>query len=254
MQTLRLIKTDQIAIVTFSRPQSLNALNSRVFEDLNLVLDELDTTNDIKVIILTGEGKAFVAGADIAEMKDKSSTEAFIFSQTGHDTFNRIENFKIPIIAAVNGFALGGGLELALACDFIIASDKAKFSAPEVNLGLIPGFNGTQRLPRAVGTGFAKYMIFTAQIIEAEEARQNHLVQMVVASEDLMVKTLEIAQLICTKGPQAVSAAKKAINFGQLNGYKEGGRFEIKEFSNQFAEQGKEGMVAFLEKRKPNWV
>ena len=254
MQTLRLIKTNQTAILVFSRPQSLNALNSSVFADLNLALDELSADDDIKVIILTGEGKAFVAGADIAEMKDKSLAEASIFSQTGHDTFDRIENFKIPVIAAVNGFALGGGLELALACDFIIASDKAKFSAPEVNLGLIPGFNGTQRLPRAVGTGFAKYMIFTAQTIEAPEALQNQLIQMVVPSEELMPKTLELAQLIGTKGPQAICAAKKTINVGQLNGYSEGGRFETAAFSNQFTEQGKEGMAAFLEKRKPNWI
>lgn len=253
METLQLIKNNQIVIVTFSRPQSLNALNTQVFIDLNLVLDELETGNDIRVVVLTGEGKAFVAGADIAEMKKKSPADALLFSQTGHDTFNRIENFKIPIIAAVNGFALGGGLELALACDFIIASDKAKFSAPEVNLGLIPGFNGTQRLPRAVGTGFAKYMLFTAQMVEALEAKQNHLVQMVVSSEELMGKTLEVAQLICQKGPMAISSVKKAVNFGQLNGIEKGGLFEIKEFSKQFAEQGKEGMTAFLEKRRPNW-
>ncbi|MDP2335488.1 MAG: enoyl-CoA hydratase-related protein [Bacteroidota bacterium] len=253
METLQLIISDQTAIVTFSRPQSLNALNSRVFQDLNRVLDDLETNNNIRVIILTGEGKAFVAGADIAEMKDKSPAEALLFSQVGHDTFNRIENCTIPVIAAVNGFALGGGLELALACDFIIASDKAKFSAPEVNLGLIPGFNGTQRLPRAVGTGFAKYMLFTAQMIEAPEAKQNQLVQLVVPAEELMAKTIEVAHLICQKGPQAISSVKKAVNFGQLNGYQEGGHFEMNEFSNQFTEQGKEGMTAFLEKRKPNW-
>jgi enoyl-CoA hydratase len=253
METLQLIITDQTALITFSRPQSLNALNSQVFEDLNQVLDELEKNDKIRVLILTGEGKAFVAGADIAEMKDKSPVEALLFSQVGHDTFNRIENFRIPVIAAVNGFCLGGGLELAMACDFIIASDKAKFSHPEVNLGLIPGFNGTQRLTRAVGTGFAKYMLFTAQMIEAPEAKQNQLVQLVVPSEELMAKTLEVAQLICQKGPQAVSSVKKTVNFGQLNGYQEGSRFEVKEFADRFNEQGKEGMTAFLEKRKPIW-
>jgi len=253
METLNLTQTNKTATVTFSRPQSLNALNSQVFKELNHVLDELENNETIRALVLTGEGKAFVAGADIAEMKDKTPGEARIFSQIGHDTFNRIENFKVPIIAAVNGFALGGGLELAMACDFMVASDKAKFSAPEVNLGLIPGFNGTQRLPRLVGVAFARYLLLTAQMIEAPEALQKGLVQMVVPADELMTKTYEIADLIGQKGPQAITAVKKVVNYGQLNGYKEGGHFEMKEFSNQFNEQGKEGMLAFLEKRKPNW-
>ena len=218
-----------------------------------MVLDELEKANDIRVVILTGEGKAFVAGADIAEMKDKTVDEAYTFSKVGHDTFSRIENFYIPVIAAVNGFALGGGLELALSCDFIIASEKAKFSAPEVNLGLIPGFNGTQRLSRTVGVGFAKYMLYTAQMIDGLEAKQNLLAQLVVVPDELMTKAMEVAELICQKGTQAVSSAKRTVNYGQINGFKEGGLYEMTEFSNRFNEEGKEGMTAFLEKRKPNW-
>ncbi|MFA6403869.1 MAG: enoyl-CoA hydratase-related protein, partial [Salinivirgaceae bacterium] len=153
----------------------------------------------------------------------------------------------------VNGFALGGGLELALSCDFRIASNTAKFSAPEVNLGLIPGFNGTQRLTKTVGTGYAKYMLYTAQIVESTEALRIGLVQLVTTPELLMEKTLEIAELISTKGQQAVQSVKKTVNYGLMNGFKEGSIFEINEFSEQFNEQGQEGMLAFLEKRKPNW-
>ncbi len=253
METLKLSLVNQIATLTFTRPNSLNALNSKVFEELTATLDELDKIPNLRVLIITGEGKAFVAGADIAEMHTKSPDQAKVFSQMGHDVFSRIENFKVPVIAAVNGFALGGGLELALSCDFRIASDKAKFSAPEVNLGLIPGFNGTQRLPKTVGPGYAKYMLYTAQIVESNEALRIGLVQLVTTPELLMEKTLEIAELISTKGQQAVQSVKKAVNYGLLNGFKEGSKFEINEFSVQFNEQGQEGMFAFLEKRKPNW-
>lgn len=254
METLKLTFEGTTAVLTFSRPQALNALNSQVFVELNRVLDELDSNTEIKSVILTGEGKAFVAGADIAEMKDKTPAQARVFSQVGHDTFNRLEHFKVPVIAAVNGFALGGGLELAMACDFIVAAENAKFSAPEVNLGLIPGFNGTQRLPRAVGIGFARYMLYTAQMIEAPEALQRNLVQIMVPPEALMEKALEIAQTIASKGPQAIQSAKRTVNFGQDHVYREGSHFEMKEFSENFHEEGKEGMTAFLEKRKPNWT
>ncbi len=253
METLRLIVQNNIATITFSRPQSLNAINSTVFTELNAVLDDLEKDPDLKVVILTGEGKAFVAGADIAEMQKKSPAEAKVFSETGHKSMERIEEFKVPVIAAVNGFALGGGLELALACDFIIASEKAKFSAPEVNLGLIPGFNGTQRLTRAVGPGYAKYMICTADMINAEEALRTGLVQKVTSPEELMQTVVGIAENIASKGPDAVKAAKRAINYGLKNGFVKGSENEQNEFSQQFNEQGKEGMTAFLEKRKPDW-
>jgi len=253
MKTLQLTIQDSVAEITFSRPEALNAINSEVFAELNAVLDDLEKNDNLKALILTGDGKAFVAGADIAEMRDKSPDEAKLFSEMGHTTFARIEDFKVPVIAAVNGFALGGGLELALACDFIVASEKAKFSAPEVNLGLIPGFNGTQRLALAVGTAYAKYLIYTAEMINAAEAFRVGLVQKVVLTEELMETVTGIALNIASKGPDAVKAAKRAVNYGVKNGFLKGSENEQVEFSKQFNEQGKEGMTAFLEKRKPVW-
>ena len=253
METLQLFLENNIATITFSRPKALNAINSQVFSELNTVLDELEKNEELKVVLLTGEGKAFVAGADIAEMRDKSPVDAKQFSQMGHNTFQRIEEFRVPVIAVVNGFALGGGLELALACDFILASDKAKFSAPEVNLGLIPGFNGTQRLTRAVGFAYAKYLIYTAEMIDAEEAYQIGLIQKIALHHELTQTALTLAKAIASKGPDAVKAAKRAVNYGLKHGFVESSENEQKEFSQQFNEQGKEGMSAFLEKRKPNW-
>lgn len=253
METLQLVIENNIAIITFSRPKALNALNSQVFSDLNTVLDELEQNNNIKSIIFTGEGKAFIAGADIAEMQNKTPAEAKVFSQIGHDTFNRVDNFSVPVIAAVNGFCLGGGLEMALSCDFIIASNYAKFSAPEVNLGLIPGFNGTQRLARVVGPANAKYLLFTADMADANEALRLGLAQKVVSAEELMETVLKVADTISKKGPDAIKAVKRTVNHGLVNGYKKGSENESDEFSKQFGEQGKEGMTAFLEKRKPIW-
>ncbi len=253
METIKLEINDHIATLTFNRPEALNALNSRVFEDLNRYIDTLEANSDLRAVIITGEGKAFVAGADIAEMKDKTEQEAFEFSIMGHDTFNRIEKLSVPVFAAVNGFALGGGLELALACDFIIASDKAKFSAPEANLGLIPGFNGTQRLPRAVGVSNAKYLLFTADMIDAREALRLGLAQKTVSHEELIPTALKIAETIISKGPNAIKAAKKAVNYGMETSFTEGSKNERIAFSKVFDKQGKEGMQAFLEKRKPDW-
>ncbi|MBI9069032.1 MAG: enoyl-CoA hydratase/isomerase family protein [Salinivirgaceae bacterium] len=253
MNTLQLTIKNHIATITFSRPNALNALNSEVFNELNLTLDELEANKDLRVLIFTGEGKAFVAGADIAEMRDKLPAEAGVFSKIGHQTFERIENFPIPVIAAVNGFALGGGFELALACDFMIASEKAKFSAPEVNLGLIPGFNGTQRLPKIVGANNARYLLYTAEMVDANEAKQMGLVQKVVSVEELMGTVNKIAETIVGKGPQAIKSVKTTVNFGLQKGHAEGSLKEREEFAHQFGEQGKEGMNAFLEKRKANW-
>ncbi len=253
METLQLTIENNIATITFSRPEALNALNSNVFFELNKTLNELKYNQNLKAVILTGEGKAFIAGADIAEMKDKTKAEAFEFSQNGHQTFNKLENFHVPVFAAVNGFCLGGGLELALACDFIIASDKAKFSAPEVNLGLIPGFNCTQRLPRVVGAANAKYLLFTAEMIDANEALRMGLTQKTVQPDELINTAVKIAETIASKGPDAIKAVKRAVNFGLKNGFTKGSENEPNEFSQQFGNQGKEGMTAFLEKRKPNW-
>jgi len=253
METLRKIIENNIATITFSRPQVLNALNSKVFHELNMVFDELVNVQKLKAVVLTGEGKAFIAGADIAEMKNMTPVEAKAFSLIGHDTFNRIENFKVPVIAAVNGFALGGGLELALACDFIIASTMAKFSAPEVNLGLIPGFNGTQRLYRIVGAAYAKYMLYTAEMVDANEALRIGLAQKIVPIEEFMDATFVITEKIASKGPDAIRAVKRVINIGLEQGYACGSENEKEEFAKQFGEQGKEGMTAFLEKREAKW-
>jgi len=246
---------DGIVLVTISRPKALNALNTRFYEEMNHYLDSIENNEDIKVMILTGEGKAFVAGADIAEMVDKGTDAAYSFSKIGQDTFIRLENLAFPVIAAVNGFALGGGCELALACDFRIASSKAKFGQPEVNLGLIPGFAGTQRLSRLVGLGDALYLLSTADMIGAEDALRIGLVQKVFEPEMLMEEVMKIAGLIASKGPQAVRKVKKATRDGLQMNFQEGNDLEAREFSSLFGKgnEGEEGMTAFLEKRKPNW-
>lgn len=254
MENLKFTLSGKVGIVEFTRTQALNALNSKTFDELNHLLDEIESKREITVLILTGSGKAFIAGADIAEMKDMSSAEANHFSQRGQITFSRLENFSIPVIAAVNGFALGGGLELALSCDFIIASEKAKFSAPEVNLGLIPGFAGSQRLAQYVGAGMAKYLLFTANMVDAAEGLRIGLVQQVFPAESLLDEVQKIAQLITEKGPEAVKAVKRVVNHGIHLGFEEGEQKESEEFAKLFSGEGKEGMKAFLEKRKPNWV
>lgn len=253
MENLNFSKTGKLGIIEFTRTEALNALNSKTFDELNHLLNDVESDSDITVLILTGRGKAFIAGADIAEMKDKSPREAKEFSQRGQKTFSRLENFSMPVIAAVNGFALGGGLELALSCDFIIASEKAKFSAPEVNLGLIPGFAGSQRLARLVGIGMAKYLLFTASMVDANEGLRIGLVQKVFAHENLLDEVKKIAELIIEKGPMAVKAVKEVVNHGAIKGFESGQIKEADEFAKLFDGEGKEGMNAFLEKRKPDW-
>jgi enoyl-CoA hydratase len=176
---LKPFHADGVMIITISRPEALNALNTEFFTEMDNLLDEVAKDDSVKVILLTGEGKAFVAGADIAEMVDKNSSEGTKFSSRGQGVFLKMEKLDKPIIAAINGFALGGGLELALACDIRLASSKAKFGQPEVNLGLIPGFAATQRLPRLIGTGNALWLLMTAEIIDAAEALRVGLVQKV---------------------------------------------------------------------------
>ncbi len=253
MKNLNYELKNSIAFVRFNRPAALNALNSETFADLNEVLDELEKVDQLTAIVLTGEGKAFIAGADIAQMKNMTPEEAANFSLIGHDTFNRLENFPVPVIAAVNGFALGGGLELCMACDFRIASEKAKFSAPEVNLGLIPGFAGTQRLQQLVGPGMAKFLLFTANMVDANEALRIGLVQAVYPLDELENEVIKIANTITAKGPKAIRSAKKVANEGLINGFTAGAQMEIDAFSKLFEDEGKEGMAAFLEKREPKW-
>ncbi|NQV02174.1 MAG: enoyl-CoA hydratase/isomerase family protein, partial [Bacteroidia bacterium] len=213
-EILKLDVDHGIATITINRPQVLNALNSRFFVEMNHVLDRLDADESIKVVILTGVDKAFVAGADIAEMSEMNYNQAKSFSLTGQDTFSRLENFRTPVIAAVNGFALGGGCELAMACDFRVASSKAKFSQPEVGLGLIPGYAGTQRLSRIVGISNALYIVVSGDMITADDALRMGLVQKVFEPEELLDEAKALAGRIATKGPNAVKKAKEVTRNG----------------------------------------
>ena len=243
----------EIAILTISRPESLNALNSILFKELNTYLDSITENNKIKVLVITGDGKAFVAGADIAEMQNMTKEEAFQFSKIGQDTFLRLENLDIPVIAAVNGYALGGGCELALACDFRISNNYGKFGLPEVSLGLIPGYGGTQRLSRLSGLGNTLFLQLTGQMIDAEEALRMGIVQKVTEADELMNEALKIAKKITHNGPNAIKMLKKVIRDGYKDNIDKAYDLESTEFSKLFEIDGPEGMKAFLEKRKPNW-
>ena len=240
-----------VGIITINRPKALNALNSAVLEELNQTLDAVDQ-NEIRCLILTGAGeKSFVAGADIGEMSTLTKAEGEAFGKKGNDVFRKLETFPIPVIAAVNGFALGGGCEISMSCDIRICSDNAVFGQPEVGLGITPGFGGTQRLARLVGMGRAKEMIFTCDNIDANEAYRIGLVNKVVAKEELMETAKTMAAKIISKGSYAVSVAKAAIN----NGYDMDIKNAVEMEANLFGvvndtHDKKEGMGAFLEKRK----
>ncbi|KFF07496.1 enoyl-CoA hydratase/isomerase family protein [Flavobacterium reichenbachii] len=247
---------ENIAVVTINRPTKLNALNKETISDLSKALKVLGKNNDVRVIIITGIGeKAFVAGADISEFANYTIIEGAQLAAEGQESlFDYIENLKKPVIAAVNGFALGGGLELAMACHFRIASDNAKMGLPEVSLGLIPGYGGTQRLPQLVGKGRAMEMIMTAGMITAEEAIQYGLVNHVVSQTELLSFTKTIAQKIIKNAPFAIGKAIKAINANFADG-KNGFDTEIKSFGKCFGTQDfKEGTTAFLEKRKAEFT
>lgn len=245
---------DRIAVVTISRPAAMNALNTQFFIELNHFLDDLEPRDDVRVLIITGEGKAFVAGADIAEMVHKNSTEGLAFSEAGQRTFCRLEKLRIPVIAAVNGYALGGGCELAMACDFRIASKLAKFGQPEMNLGLIPGYAATQRLSRLTGMGNALYLILTAETISADDALRIGLVQKITEPELLVEETMKLATRLAGNGSAAVATAKAVIRQGFDLDFANASSLESREFGNLFDQvPTKEGMKAFLEKRKPVW-
>jgi len=247
--------SEGIALVTINRPEALNALNTRFFQEMDDVVDTISANPDVKVMVITGSGKAFVAGADIAEMVNKNPEEGTAFSKTGQNTFNSLGKIEIPVIAAINGFTLGGGLELAMGCDFRIASSKAKFGQPEVSLGLIPGYAATQRLSRLVGLGDALFLLMTGDMISADDALRIGLVQKVVEPEELMDEVNKIAKTIASKGPQAVKKVKAVTRKGLLSGFEEGCKLEAEQFGSLFGpgRQGEEGMKAFLEKRKPEW-
>ncbi len=254
-EILKIEKTDNIALVTINRPQAMNALNTRFFEEMDHAVAKFKHDIDLRAIIITGEGKAFVAGADIAEMVNKTAKEGSEFSARGQKTFSSFSTLNIPVIAAINGFALGGGLELALGCDFRIASTKAKFGQPEVNLGLIPGFAGTQRLSRLIGLADALYLLMSADMITADEALRLKLVQKVVEPEVLIETCMTIAKNIASKGPQAIRAVKQTTIKGFDMAFADGETLEASQFGILFGKgsEGEEGMKAFLEKRKPNW-
>ena len=253
-EVLTLTVSNGIALLTISRPQAMNALNSRFFDEMDSLLSDLEKRDDIRTMIITGEGKAFVAGADISEMSAMNSEEGRIFSVRGQTTFSRIENLPFPVIAAVNGFALGGGCELALACDIRIASSLAKFGQPEVNLGLIPGYAGTQRLPRITGLSNALHLILTGDMITAEEAQKLGIVQKVSDPEKLMEDAMAMAGKIASRGQKAVKQAKAVIRKGMLGTFSDGCKSESEAFANLFGNgESGEGMKAFLEKRKPEW-
>lgn len=252
-QNLEISKENKIAVVRIERPKALNALNKQSIEELSHVFGELEKDSEIRVIILTGGGeKAFVAGADIKEFQNFNSQEGENLAQIGQDIlFDKIENLKKPVIAAVNGFALGGGLELAMACHFRIASENAKLGLPEVTLGLIPGYGGTQRLPKLIGKGRAMQAIMTAEMFSADKAQQIGLVNEVVPLADLVSHAKKIASKIAANSPKAISKAIEAIN---LHDSQKGFENEIKSFGYLFDQEDfKEGTAAFIEKRKPEF-
>ena len=252
MENVLIAKEGHVATITINRPKALNALSTAVLTDLNAALDEVAADQDVYALIITGAGeKSFVAGADIAEMKDKSVEEAAEYGKFGNAVFRKIETFRCPVIAAVNGFALGGGCELAMSCDIRVASENAVFGQPEVGLGITPGFGGTQRLARLVGAGIAKEMIYTARNIKADRAAQIGLVNKVVAAEELSATVMKMAQGIAKNAPIAVAYAKKAINNGLQTDIDSGIAIEVEEFSNCFATEDQTyGMTCFLEKVK----
>jgi len=249
-QTIKYEVKNNIGYVTISRPEALNALNRTVLEELFDVFNRIDEDEDVRAVILTGEGRSFVAGADIAQMSTMNTPEGRSFVIYGQKVMHFMEKLEKPIIAAINGFALGGGCELSMACDIRIASSKAKFGQPEVGLGIIPGFGGTQRLSKLVGKGMAKYLILSAETINAEEALRIGLVERVVEPEELIPTVEKLAQTIASKAPIAVGMAKTVINKGDHVDLHTGCALEAEAFGGCCGtEDQKEGMRAFLEKR-----
>lgn len=244
--------TDGIATLTFNRPKALNALNISLLDELSHALDAISKDESIRVLILTGAGeKSFIAGADITEINTLSPLGAKQFAQIGQNVISALQELAIPVLAAVNGFALGGGCEMALACDFIYASEKAVFGLPEITLGVIPGFGGTQRLPRLIGANLAKEMIFTGKHLTAAEAKEIGLVNKVFAPDELMPAVTATATLIASRGKASLLAAKQTVNQGLNNDLATGLAIERDAFALCLASpDAKEGTSAFLEKRK----
>ena len=255
LKNVVLEKNGNLAFITINRPKALNALNSENLKELDLAIANIENDNNVYCVILTGAGeKSFVAGADIAEMKDLDSKAAEEFGLLGNKVFRRLENLNKPVIAAISGFALGGGCELAMACDIRIASEKARFAQPEAGLGITPGFGGTQRLPRIVGLGKAKELIYTCAMINAEEALRIGLVNKVVPLESLMEEAKSMAATICANAPIAVKLCKDAINRGMQVDIDKAIEIEAQDFGKCFdSDDQLEGMTAFLERRAKNF-
>jgi enoyl-CoA hydratase len=251
-KTLIYEKKENIGLLTINRPEKLNAISNELISELKKLLDEIENDGELRALILTGAGdKAFVAGADIKELVDRDARLGRRVSKERQEVFSRIENLPVPVIAAVNGYALGGGLELALACSIRICSEKAQFGAPEVKLGIIPGDGGTQRLPRLVGLGRAMEMILTGDFIDAQEAYRIGLVNKVLPQKELMKKAMELAKKIASRPPLAVRFAKEAVNRSQEGDAASG--FALESYLHALScttEDKKEGVSAFLEKRK----
>lgn len=251
---VKLHSVGAVSTATISRPDALNALNQEVLRELKEVLAQVERDRSVRVLILTGAGKAFVAGADIREMNGSDAEGIHRYIELGQGVMNAIESLPIPVIAKVNGFALGGGLELALACDAIFASSQAKVGQPEVNLGIIPGFGGTQRLTRRAGVGVAKRLILSGEILSAEEAFQLGVVEKVTSPDTLDAEVQKFAELIASKGPAAVAEAKRILNRAPDSTLAEGLSAEVLGFERLFGTSDRvEGMSAFFEKRVPKF-
>jgi enoyl-CoA hydratase len=248
-------KEEEVAVVVINRPKALNALSDDVLRELDSVITEVESDDSVRAVVITGDGpKAFVAGADIGGLKDLGEKDGEEFGRYGQRIFRRLETLPKAVIAAVNGFALGGGCELAMACDVRVASDTAKLGQPEVGLGIIPGYGGTQRLPRLVGYGQAKRLILSGEIIDAQEALRIGLVDIVVGADELREKAVGLARTIASKGPLAVAISKRAIDEGIAMSLDDALAHEAKLFGQSCAtEDSIEGCAAFLEKRKPNF-
>ena len=252
MAFVELEKKGAIGVITMNRPEALNALNDQVLRDLSDVLDQVENDPEILVAIVTGAGRSFVAGADIGQMSGFTAVEGKAFGAFGNGVFLKLENLTKPTIAAVNGFALGGGCELSMACDIRLASEKAKFGQPEVGLGITPGFGGTQRLARIVGLGMAKQLLYTARNIDAAEALRIGLVNTVVPQADLMDAAMKMANTIAKNAPIAVRACKKAVNEGMQVSIDKAVEIEEKLFGDCFETHDQvEGMACFLSREKP---
>ena len=254
-ETIIFQKQGHVGVIKFNRPKALNAINPQLNSEVHQALDEIEKDPSLRVVVMTGEGeKAFIAGADISYMVNLPPLGARRWSQEGHDLGFRIENFPLPVIACVNGFALGGGVEMAMACDFIYASENAKFGQPEINLGIIPGFGGTQRLSRLLGKATAKELCMTGLMVSAQEAKAMGLVNKVFPPDKLWEETMKTANLIASKGKVSLRSVKQCIDRGYDTDLRRGCQMETDHFALCMSSpDAKEGMNAFLEKRKPEF-